>query len=266
MTPKELRELTDTADPHFKNLYILGGAAAVIAVLIFRRNFGVELMTFNGFGLFTVPETTPINAIDWFNLFQDSWFVGLASFGLFDLVNYALVGLIFLALYGALKQVNKSGMVIATTFGFVGIAVYFATNQAFSMLNLSHRYGESTTEAQQAVFLGVGEALLTEFNPGTIEQGTGYYLSLFLVLLAGLIISIVMLHSTLFSKATAYAGILANGIGLGYFVALIFAPEILWLPPSLSALFRMVWYVLIAIQLLKLGRRLGTKNQENSGD
>lgn len=94
MAQKEMMGATDTADPHFKTLYKIGGAAAMIAVLIFRRNFGVELMTFNGFGLFTVPETTPINAIDWFNLFQDSWFVGLASFSLFDLANYALVGLI----------------------------------------------------------------------------------------------------------------------------------------------------------------------------
>ncbi len=256
MAQKELISATNIADPRFKNLYLIGGVAAVITVLIFRRNFGVELLTFNGFGLFTVPETTPISAIDWFNLFQNNWFVGLASFGLFDLVNYALVGLIFLALYGALKQVNKSAMVIATTFGFVGIAVYFATNQAFSMLNLSHRYAEATTEAQQTIFLAAGETLLAAYNPGTIAQGTGYYLSLLLVLLAGLIISIVMLHSPVFNKATAYTGILANGIGLGYFITLIFAPAILWLPPSLSALFRMAWYILIAIQLLKLGRRL----------
>lgn len=243
-------------DSAWKLLFYTGGVAALLAVILFRRNFGVELITFNGFGLFAVPETTPISATDWFALLQDNWFMGLALFGLIDLVNYALVGLIFLALYGALKQVNKSAMVVATVFGFVGITVYFATNQAFSMLTLSHRYAEATTVAQQILFQAAGEALLAGYNPGTIENGTGYYLSLFLVLLAGLIISLVMLRSLFFNKATAYAGILANGIGLGYFVALIFVPEILWLPPSLSALFRMAWYVLIAIQLLKLGKNI----------
>jgi hypothetical protein len=259
-----MNKYEQTIDSAWKSIFYTGGIAALLIVIFFRRNFGIELVTFNGFGLFAVPETAPINAIDWFTLLQDNWFVGLALFGLVDLVNYALVGLLFLALYGAIKQVNKSAMVIATVFGFVGITVYFATNQAFSMLTLSHRYAEATTTAQQAIFLAAGEALLAEFNPGSVEQGTGYYLSLFLVLLAGLIISLVMLHSPFFNKATAYAGILANGIGLGYFLALIFAPEILWLPPSLSALFRMAWYVLIAIQLLKLGKHLGTKNQEES--
>ena len=245
-----------TIDSAWKPLFYTGGIAALLIVIFFRRNFGVELVTFNGFGLFTVPETTPIRAADWFALLQDNWFVGLALFGLIDLVNYGLLGLLLLALYGALKQVNKSAMVVATLFGFVGITVYFATNQAFSMLTLSHRYAAATTAAQQATFLAAGEALLAEFNPGSIEQGTGYYLSLFLVLLAGLLISIVMLRSPVFNKATAYAGILANALGLGYFIALIFAPAILWLPPSLSALFRMAWYILIAIQLFKLGKSM----------
>jgi hypothetical protein len=243
-------------DASWKTLFYVGGIAALLAVLIFRRNFGVELLTFNGFGLFEVPEVTPISAGDWLVLMQNNWFVGLAAFGLFDLVNYLLVGLIFLALYGALKQTNKSVIIIAAFFGFVGIAVYIATNQAFSMLTLSHRYAEAMTEAQRVMYLAAGEALLANFNPGTIEQGTGYYLSLLLVLLAGLLISSVMLQSTVFNKVTAYAGILANAIGLGYFVALIFAQEMLWLPPSLSAPFRMTWYILISIQLFKLGRLL----------
>lgn len=243
-----------TIDASWKALFYVGGIAALLAVLIFRRNFGVELLTFNGFGFFNVPEVPPIIARDWFVLLQNNWFVGLSVFGLFDLVNYALVGLIFLALYGALKKTNKSVMIVATLFGFVGIAIYIATNQAFSMLTLSHRYAEAMTEIQQAMYLAAGEALLANFNPGTIEQGTGYYFSLLLVLLAGLLISIVMLQSAVFNKATAYVGILANAIGLGYFLALVFAKEILWLPPSLSAPFRMAWYILIAIHLFKLGK------------
>jgi hypothetical protein len=46
----------------------------------------------------------------------------------------------FLALYAALRRANKSYMAIAMTLGFVGIAVYFASNTAFSMLSLSDQY------------------------------------------------------------------------------------------------------------------------------
>lgn len=146
-------------------------------------------------------------------------------------------------------------MLIATAFGLVGMAVYFASNQAFSMLNLSRQYAGATTEARRAMFLAAGEALLAHENPGAPYQGTGTFLSLLLVLLAGLIISVVMLRSQAFSKWAAYLGIMANGIAVGQFIALAFAPAILWLPPTISAPFRMAWYILIAIGLVRLARR-----------
>ena len=195
----------------------------------------------------------PSRAIDWFTLLQENKFVGLVLLNVIDLINYALVGLIFLALYGALKETNMSAMVVATTFGFVGIAVYFASNQAFAMLSLSDRYASATTDTQRALFLAAGEALLAIDNPGLVYQGAGNLLSLLLVILAGLIISVVMLRSTVFNRASAYAGIIAIVLALGYFVALLFAPSIVWLPPTLSAPFRLIWYVLIALQLFRLG-------------
>lgn len=57
------------------------------------------------------------------------------------------------------------------------------------------------------------EALLAINDPGAIYQGTGIHTSLLLVTLAGLIISLVMLRSSIFGKITAYVGILANMFG-----------------------------------------------------
>ncbi len=123
------------------------------------------------------------------------------------------------------------------------------------MLNLSHRFATAASEAERASFLAAGEALLAIHNPGVLYPGTGLFLSLFLVLLAGLIISIVMLRSEIFNKATAIAGILANGFGLAFFITLPFIPQYIWLFPTISAPFRMIWYILIAIKLLQLGKK-----------
>ncbi len=243
----------ETTDSAWKGLYKVGGAAALIAVVLFRRNLGTELVGFRGFGIIDVPATHPSSAIDWFTLLQDNRFLGLTLLNLFDLVNYTLVGLIFLALYGALKRVKKNSMTIATTFGFVGIAVYFASNQAFSMLALSDQYAAATTDAQRSMLLAAGEALLAINNPGCIYQGTGIYMSLLLVTLAGLIISIVMLRSSIFGKTTAYVGVVAHVFGLGFFIALAFAPAIRAIPPSISAVLLVIWYILIALRLFQLG-------------
>ena len=122
------------------------------------------------------------------------------------------------------------------------------------MLALSERYAAATTDIQRFMFQAAGEALLAANNPDSIYQGTGIYVSLFLVLLAGLITSVVMLRSDIFSKASAVVGILANGIGLCYFITLAFLPAIYWLPHPISAPFRVVWYFLIALRLFKLGK------------
>jgi hypothetical protein len=49
-------------------------------------------------------------------------------------------------------------------------------------------------------------------------------------------------------------GILANGIGLCYFITVGFLPAFYWLPHPISAPFRVVWYFLIALRLFRLAK------------
>jgi hypothetical protein len=244
---------SEAADPTWKYLYISGGIAALLAVFVFRRNLGAELSLMGMMSIVKIPPL-PISAADWISLFQSNRLVGLTYLNFFDIVEYLLVGLLFLAVYGALRKTAKSAMLIATVLGLIGITVYMASNQAFAMLALSERYAAAKTVAEQSNLLAAGEALLAENNPGFLYQGTGIYLSLCLVLLAGLIISIVMMRSRVFDKTTAIMGILANGIGLCYFLFLVFAPAAIWIPHSVSAPFRVIWYFLIALRLFKLAR------------
>ena len=240
-------------DQDWSMLYKAGGIAALLAVFVFRRNLGAELSLLAISGIIHGVPTTPIiTAIDWFTLFHHNLLIGLTFLNFFDLFEYALLGLVFLALYVALKQTNPSVMLIAIVSGLIGITVYFASNQALAMLALSERYSAAITDVQRSAYIAAGEALLAVNNPGSIYQGTGIYLSLFFVLLAGLIISVVMLSSDVFSKAAAVVGILANGIALCYFITLIFLPAIYWLPHPISAPFRVTWYFLIALRLFKL--------------
>ncbi len=244
-----------TQNQNWKLLYVVGGIAALLAVFVFRRNLGAELSLLAVSGFIDGVPTTPIlTSLDWFRLFQDNRLVALTFLNFFDLIEYALLGLVFLALYGALTQTNRSAMLIAVTAGLIGIAVYFASNQALSMLALSQRYAAATTDAQRLSYQAAGEALLAVNHPDSMYQGGGISISLFLVLSAGLIISLVMLTGGVFSKATAIVGILANGIGLCYFITLVVLPEIYWIPHPVSAPFRVAWYFLIALKLFKLSR------------
>jgi hypothetical protein len=238
----------ETMDSAWRGLYRASGIAALIAAIIFRRWLGAEVALFSA-------QEPPSTVIGWFTLLQSNRLLGLTFLNVFDIVNYALVGLIFLGLYAALRRANRSYMTLATMLGGVGIAVYFASNQAFALLSLSDQYAAATTDAHRSMILAAGQALLTmnDFSQG----GGGINLSFYLVTLAGLIMAVVMLRSSIFSKATAYVGILANVFGLGVILTLAFAPTMTFIPLSASAPFLLIWYILIGLRLLRLARREG---------
>ncbi|MEJ2597013.1 MAG: hypothetical protein P8Z00_01695 [Anaerolineales bacterium] len=242
-----------TVDPAYKGLYKTGAAAALIAALLFRRNLDAEWMLLRGTGLIHAgPAAPPSTIVDWFTLLQQNQLLGLTLLNLFDLLNYALVGLLFLALLAALRRTSPSWMAIAAALGFAGITVYFTSNQAFSMFSLSKQYAAAGTDAQRATLLAAGQAALA-IHYNASYAGTGIYLSFLLVSIAGLIISAVMLRSHIFSKVTACMGILANSFGLGYYIALFFIPALVFIPLSISAIFLLLWYLQASVRLWSLG-------------
>lgn len=246
---------TKTEKFNLKMLYRIGAIAILIAVIFFRRYYGAELSAFDGFGMYDMPEAEPVSALEWFQVLQDYPYVGLSWLGLRDLVNYVLVGLFFLALYAALREFSPSLTMIAIAGGLIGVGVYLATNQTFALWGLSQKFATATTEAQRTIYLAAGESLLAIHNPaGLSKLGAGPHIALFLVFTAGLLFSIVMLRSGAFNKTTAIIGLLTNITGLLFIPLLIFAPEFHWISPTVSAPFRLIWYLMCAFRLLKLAK------------
>jgi len=64
-----------------------------------------------------------------------------------------------------------------------------------------------------------------------------------------------MLQRKIFSKATAYMGILANVLALGLYVPKIGIYILLF-----SVVFLLVWYILITPRLFQLGRGIPTED------
>jgi hypothetical protein len=250
---------TETDDFAYRGLYKASAIAALMAAVLFRRNLDAEWMLLRGTGIINVgPSAAPNTILDWFMLLQHNKLLGLTLLNLFDLINYALVGLIFLALCTALRRVSPSWIIISAALGFTGITSYFVSNQSFTMLSLSQQYIAATSDAQRAMFLAAGQAALA-IHQNNSYSGSGIYLSFLLVSVAGLIVSTVMLHSSIFDKGTAYMGILANGFGLGYYIVFAFAPALVFIPISISAVFLLIWYILVGVRLWVLDSHRTTR-------
>jgi len=61
-----------------------------------------------------------------------------------------------------------------------------------------------------------------------------------------------MLGSKVFSRVTAWTGILANIFELGYYIMLIFAPTQIAIPFYAASPLLMIWYILVGWTLLRL--------------
>jgi len=223
---------TETADSDWKSLYRVGGVAALLMFV---------LTLVQSFIFITNPP--PSTVIDYFTLFQNNKIIGLLDLDLLLIVINVLLVLIYLPLYVALSRFNKSYTLIALVLGLVGTALFFASREAtFGMLSLSDQYNAATTDVQRTALLAAGQALLTIYN------GTAFDLSYILGGVVILIFSIVMLQSNVFSKATAYVGIVMGVLMLvpptvgtiGLLLSLIsLIPTLIWLIPIARRLFQL---------------------------
>jgi uncharacterized membrane protein len=235
----------ETADSNWQSLYKIGGMAALIAVLVGLIEITITFLP----GGNASPETI----IDWFTLFQNNWFLGLRNLGLLNIFLVALGVLISFVLYGAHRQNNKTYAALALIISILGAAVFYATNRAFSMLDLSNQYAAATTDSQRTVLEAAGQAMLSvgkSHTPGT-------FLAFFLSEVSGIGMSLVMLRSKIFSKASAYAGMLGFGLLLIFEICSSFMPavkDVVMIIAMLGGLSSMVWYILVARRLFQLGQ------------
>ena len=239
---------SENAASGWTSLYRLGGLAALLAVLVALADIS---LTFFPAG---AEQPGTLTAIDWFQLFQDNWFFGLRNLGFLpNILTLFLLIPVFLALYTAHQQTNKSYATLALILSLVGTAIYLSNNAAFPMLALSAKYTAATTESQRTLIAAAGEAILArgeDFTPGAF---TGFLFGEAAIIA----ISFVMLRGGIFSKATAYAGILGGLFLTVFTVWSTFIPvlfEAAMIVAIIGGLLSIAWYILIARRLFQLGR------------
>jgi hypothetical protein len=128
----------ETADSQWNWLYKIGGVVALVVLVLF-------LIGIMGIVGALTAGSQPATANGWFTLFQDNWLVvlfklnagfnrvqsdSLRVLNLLDMVIMALFGVMFLALYVALRRTSKIWSLVAVSLPFLGIAVFLITSTA----------------------------------------------------------------------------------------------------------------------------------------
>jgi hypothetical protein len=216
-------------DSRWRSLYRIGAVAALLSVIVIPISI---------VGFFIWP-TCPDDIL---LVIQEDWLAGLMGLDFLYLFSNVFAIPFFLVLYVTLKQVDEGWALVALTLGLLGLVCLVPSRPIPEMFALSDQYAAAATDAERAIYHAAGEAMLALFH------GMAYHTHYVLGSASLLISSFLMLRSHTFSKATAYVGIVTNIVVFGLYV-----PEVGVYISLLSVVGYLLWYILIARRLVRLG-------------
>jgi len=235
---RSLGEAETSPDPSWRSLYRAGG---VSAMLFFVLNFVVlivlDSITPQPLGSAEVGSLP--SGVATLQYIASNRFVFVLEQALF-LGPLVLLLVVFLALYMALKHLNKSYAAIGAIIGIASVVLGLTTfSIMLGLVYLSNQYVVATI-VQRDALAATAEGLIAQYNAVSVSG--------ILLAISILIISLVMLKGV-FHKAIAYLGIITGVvgimsetlrpiIGLGYAVYIILY----------------IWLIVVGWKLSTLGR------------
>ncbi len=238
---------TRAPDPTWRDLYRAGGVSALLTTLSYILALVI---------VFTVPPTPTAGGaaiLEYIATHRSSYIVQQALW----LLPSVLLIIVFLALYPALKGVNKSYAAISVVLSIVAWAVTLAYpvtgGGAPALVVLSDQYTAVASDAPRAALAAAAESFIA-LNSVPSVMGV-------LEAIGILLVSLLMLKSV-FSQRVVYLGIVTGAIGI---VCETLRP-LLGPGYAVYGLLLFVWLPLLGWQLYKLGRvreatYQGTDNQ-----
>lgn len=235
---RSVAEAEAAPDPSWRSLYRAGGISAVlfvVSVLVAIVIVVIAPPPLSADGATTLQYIASHKVL--YIIEQVLWLV-LSVFG----------AVVFLALYQALKHLNKSYVALGALAGFVswalGLAIPITGGGAPVLVSLSDQYMAATTATQHTAFATAAEAFIAQNNTTSASGILGP--------VGILILSLVMLKG-LFPKGVAYLGIATGILGIvsealrpvigpGYFVYGLLLPA---------------WFLVVGWKLYRLAREEG---------
>jgi hypothetical protein len=230
----------EQAEHSWKSFYKVAAIVALIFVAYSLVTM-VVLLTIGG---------APESAREAFDLLAKNRLVGLLRLDALTLLVLPLYYPLFLGLYVGLKTANRAYASLSALLAIAGVTLFLATPSAFSLLPLSDEYAAAKIPARREQLLAAGEALLAS----DMWHGSGAMIGGFLMLIATLILSLIMLKSECFGKWTAIVGLLTHGLDLTHSLVSLVSPQIGLVFMMIAGPLYLVWFPLLARDFFRLGQ------------
>jgi hypothetical protein len=220
-------------DARWKSLYTIAGFSAIISILVILLGFVTYFIW-----PYIPGQDSAENIL---LLLHNDPLGGLISLDLFLFIGNLFSLALFLTLYISLRKVDEAIALLALVVGLIGLVLLIPARPILELVHLSQAYMTSGSLVEKTQIVGTAATLLALFD------GVGWYLNTLLGGLSLLTSSILMLRSSIYSKATAYVGIATNLVLCGFVI-----PPISLLMLFLSLPGYIIWYVLLARRFFRL--------------
>ena len=234
-------------DKHWRNIYKVGAVTTIIVLCGIILDMVLGSAT--GGNVAALPQT----AIERFNQFKENWLLGLYNLDLLNIINQIILIPSVFALYAAHRNTRNASALLSLILFLVGTTIFVTSNTALTMLDLSHKYFNATSDGQRLLYAAAGEAMLTKGAHGSLGVFIGFALPTF----ANFLMSSVMKNGKVFSRSTSYIGLVGNLLMLLYIILVTFFPTVekMALVFAMPAgLLLMLWMILFTIKLFRLSK------------
>jgi hypothetical protein len=226
----------------------MGAVTALLTVFVMVSEIVITFLPGGG-----RVASEDVTTLTWFNLFTNSWFLGLRNLGLINMIAAFLLIPTTVAIFGGLRAAHEPWAALALILSIMGAGVYLAGNTGLPMFTLSQQYHAATSDAQRAAIEAAGRAMLAlgeSHTPGT-------FVAFFLLQSGAILSSGLMLRSVNFARVTGVTGLLGGALLLTFEVASDFIQALFALSlfiAMIGGILSLVWYILVARDLLRLGK------------
>jgi len=193
----------------------------------------------------------PASAREIFDLMHTNRLVGILRLDVLTTLFMPLYYPLFLSLYLALRKDRPMAAALSLLLGCAGLTLFLSAPSFLSWLTLSDRFAAATNAAQKTLFLAAGESVLAT----DLWHGSGAFVGGLLVQIATLLISLTMLHSSLFRRSTAWVGVVTHGLDLTHILVLPFLPSLGAVLMSTGGTLYLLWFPLLAGDFFRQGRK-----------
>ena len=230
----------------WKWIYKFGAVAALIAM---SANLADIILGFGGTDMVTYGTKS---AIEWFSVYQDSWFRGVYALGILNILYMIAMLPVSFALFGAHFERQAVAAALTVVTFLTAMSMYISNNAAIPLLVLSGKYSLAATDLQRTALVAAGEAVLSRGEDFT----AGSFIPLFLGGLAAIGISMIMLRGGIFGKVNAWIGIIGFTFLSLFTIIATFVPALysfaFYFLGSIGGILALSWFALVARRCFQL--------------